>query len=312
MNIPDRQSQIAELQKVVIAASTLCWRQYRQMVQTWPVGFYYLNHFQNNDELRYALLMIYSGIGACKAGSLTDSGFTHTGLYTLIADYCRKIQKISGFTEGLDDEVLNTFPPEKRHPSDAESELRQAITDNLNHWGTIVRGISPTASTHPTTPELVKGDLLDQQVDVIVNAWNRNVIPWWLLLPQGVSGAIKRRGGCAPFREVAKAGIMPPGSAVLTGAGRLPFRGIIHVAGINLCWMATEYSVRQSVRSAMEIVNREGFQSVAFPIIGSGSGNRSRQWALDLMLDEFKQIESPARVVIVEYAKTENNLIARY
>lgn len=161
-------------------------------------------------------------------------------------------------------------------------------------------------------PELFKGDLLDQQVDVIVNAWNRNVIPWWLLLPQGVSGAIKRRGGCAPFREVAKAGIMPPGSAVLTGAGRLPFRGIIHVAGINLCWMATEYSVRQSVRSAMEIVNREGFQSVAFPIIGSGSGNRSRQWALDLMLDEFKQIESPARVVIVEYAKTENNLIARY
>ena len=40
--------------------------------------------------------------------------------------------------------------------------------------------------------ETVQGDLLDQDVDVIVNAWNRNVIPWWLLLPQGVSGAIKR------------------------------------------------------------------------------------------------------------------------
>jgi O-acetyl-ADP-ribose deacetylase len=35
---------------------------------------------------------------------------------------------------------------------------------------------------------LVQGDLLDQDVDVIVNAWNRNIIPWWLLLPQGVSG----------------------------------------------------------------------------------------------------------------------------
>ena len=42
---------------------------------------------------------------------------------------------------------------------------------------------------------VVEGDLLDQPVDVIVNAWNRNLIPWWLLLPQGVSGAIKRRGG---------------------------------------------------------------------------------------------------------------------
>ncbi len=46
---------------------------------------------------------------------------------------------------------------------------------------------------------VVEGDLLDQDVDVIVNAWNRNIIPWWLLLPQGVSGAIKRRGGTAPF-----------------------------------------------------------------------------------------------------------------
>ncbi len=42
---------------------------------------------------------------------------------------------------------------------------------------------------------VVEGDLLDQDVDVIVNAWNRNIIPWWLLLPQCVSGAIKRRGG---------------------------------------------------------------------------------------------------------------------
>ena len=50
--------------------------------------------------------------------------------------------------------------------------------------------------------EVVEGDLLDQNVDVIVNAWNRNIIPWWLLLPQGVSGAIKRRAGTAPFREV--------------------------------------------------------------------------------------------------------------
>src|SRR5687768_13024288 len=82
--------------------------------------------------------------------------------------------------------------------------------------------------------ETVSGDLLDQDVDVIVNAWNRNIIPWWLLLPQGVSGAIKRRAGYAPFREVGRHGPMPLGSAVFTSAGRLPHRGIIHVAGINL------------------------------------------------------------------------------
>jgi O-acetyl-ADP-ribose deacetylase len=41
---------------------------------------------------------------------------------------------------------------------------------------------------------------------MIVNSWNRNTIPWWLLLPQGVSGAIKRRGGTAPFNEVRRHG----------------------------------------------------------------------------------------------------------
>ena len=80
-------------------------------------------------------------------------------------------------------------------------------------------------------PEIIQGDLLDQDVDVIVNAWNRNIIPWWLLLPQGVSGAIKKRAGCQPFREVAKHGPIPLGQAVLTGPGRLPYKGIIHVAG---------------------------------------------------------------------------------
>ena len=89
--------------------------------------------------------------------------------------------------------------------------------------------------------QVVDGDLLDQDVDVIVNAWNRNIIPWWLLLPQGVSRAIKRRAGRAPFRELARKGPMPLGSAVLTTAGRLPHKAIIHVAGINLLWIV--YSI---------------------------------------------------------------------
>src|SRR5947199_9832222 len=100
---------------------------------------------------------------------------------------------------------------------------------------------------------IAEGDLLDQQTEAIVNAWNRNIIPWWLLLPQGVSGAIKRRGGIAPFVEVAKHGPIPLGGAVFTSAGRLPFKGIIHVAGINMLWRASERSIRDSVRNALHL-----------------------------------------------------------
>ena len=152
-------------------------------------------------------------------------------------------------------------------------------------------------------PNIVQGDLLDQDVDVIVNAWNRNIIPWWLLLPQGVSGAIKKRGGYGPFREVAKHGSIPLGGAVLTGAGKLPFKGIIHVAGISLFWHASERSIRGSVRSAMKIVDDEAFASVAFPVIGAGSGSFNRQRALDMMLAEFDTIKSGADVLIVEFVK---------
>jgi len=150
-------------------------------------------------------------------------------------------------------------------------------------------------------PEIVQGDLLDQKVEVIVNAWNRNVIPWWLLIPQGVSGAIKRQAGYGPFRELAKHGPMALGSAVLTSPGNLPLKGIVHVAGINLLWRASERSIRDSVRNAMMIVIYQGFRSVAFPIIGAGSGGYRTARALAVMLDAFEQISYDGLVRIVEY-----------
>ncbi len=67
--------------------------------------------------------------------------------------------------------------------------------------------------------QIVHGDL--QDVDVTVNAWNRNIIPWWLLLPQDVSRAIKKRGGYFPFRELGKFGPMALGGDVMAGAGKL-------------------------------------------------------------------------------------------
>lgn len=151
--------------------------------------------------------------------------------------------------------------------------------------------------------EIVEGDLLNQEVEVIVNSWNRNIIPWWLLLPQGVSGAIKRKGGLAPFREVRRFGPIPLGEARITTSGKLPFKNIIHVAGINMFWVATEYSVRQSVLNAMKIVNEKNIKSVAFPLIGSGSGNRGQQWSLNIMRHTFTEINSQAKVKIIKYKK---------
>ena len=147
----------------------------------------------------------------------------------------------------------------------------------------------------------IRGNIVEANTEVIVNAWNRNIIPWWLLLPQGVSGAIKKKAGYQPFKELAREGPIPLGCAVLTSSGKLKYRGIIHVAGINMLWRASESSIRDSVKNAMDVVTEKGFKSVAFPVIGAGSGGYSRSAALEIMEDEFSKITSPADVVIIDY-----------
>lgn len=150
---------------------------------------------------------------------------------------------------------------------------------------------------------IVQGDLLEQDVDVIVNAWNRNIIPWWLLLPQGVSGAIKRRGGIRPFKELAKHGSIPLGGAVLTSAGKLPFKAIVHVAGINMLWRASESSIRLCVRNALALAHEKGFRSIAFPLIGAGSGGFNQERAKVIMKEELAEMESPMEVRVMVYRK---------
>ena len=150
---------------------------------------------------------------------------------------------------------------------------------------------------------IVEGDLLDQDVDVIVNAWNRNIIPWWLLLPQGVSGAIKRRGGLAPFRELGRKGPIPLGGAVETGPGKLPYKAIIHVAGIDMLWRSSERSIRDSVRNAVCLASERGHRSIAFPLIGAGSGGGKPERVLEIMRDELARIGFQGEVRIVLFKK---------
>jgi O-acetyl-ADP-ribose deacetylase len=150
---------------------------------------------------------------------------------------------------------------------------------------------------------IVDGDLLDQQVEAIVNAWNRNIIPWWLLIPQGVAGAIKKRAGLAPFREVARHGAIPLGHAVVTGAGRLGFKHIIHVAGINMLWRASEQSIRDGVANALRAAREHGVRSLAMPLIGAGSGGFDESRVLALIVEALAAEPDDVEVTIVRFVR---------
>lgn len=71
--------------------------------------------------------------------------------------------------------------------------------------------------------EVLLGSLLDVKADAIVNPANS-----YGYMGGGVAGVIKRAGGEEIEREAIKKAPIPVGSAVITTAGRLPFKGVIH------------------------------------------------------------------------------------
>lgn len=75
---------------------------------------------------------------------------------------------------------------------------------------------------------LVRGDITERVVDAIVNAANSNVTHGGV-----VAAAIVANGGKIIQEESDKIGYIPTGNAVMTSAGKLPCRAIIHVVGLR-------------------------------------------------------------------------------
>lgn len=91
------------------------------------------------------------------------------------------------------------------------------------------------------------------------------------------------------------------GDAVLTSAGRLPFKAIIHIAALEWYWRATEKAVANGVRNALELAQQQGFSSIAFPALGSGTGGMSVDRSLHLMEQSVIQAATPLDVLLVEF-----------
>jgi O-acetyl-ADP-ribose deacetylase (regulator of RNase III) len=120
------------------------------------------------------------------------------------------------------------------------------------------------------TVRVVQGDLTQEPVDAIVNAANGH-----LMHGGGVAGAISRRGGPSIQREstawVQVHGAVPTGSAAITGAGDLVCRYVIHAVGPVWQGDGTEPAALSSaVRSALDLAQEHGLQSISLPGISSG------------------------------------------
>ena len=140
----------------------------------------------------------------------------------------------------------------------------------------------------PLTITVVQGSLLEAEAEVIVNAANSHG-----LMGGGVAGIIRREAGFQVEEEARKQAPIPVGMAVLTSAGRTKFRGIVHAPTMpEPAMRIPAYNVGAATRAALALADEQGFQSVAFPGLGTGVGKVSPQDAAREMINEIRQFHS--------------------
>jgi O-acetyl-ADP-ribose deacetylase (regulator of RNase III) len=117
--------------------------------------------------------------------------------------------------------------------------------------------------------EVVRGDLLREPTDAIVNAANGH-----LAHGGGVAGIISRAAGPELQQEsndlVRKRGPFPAGSAVVTTAGKLPFKGVIHAVGPRWGDGDEEAKLVGALTAAFACAQERGWTSVSFPAVSAG------------------------------------------
>jgi O-acetyl-ADP-ribose deacetylase (regulator of RNase III) len=100
----------------------------------------------------------------------------------------------------------------------------------------------------------------------------------------GVAGAIRRAGGEAIEREAVAKGPIPVGTAVATGAGRLPFRSVIHGAVMGQDLRTTAELIAQTTLSCLRLADELRLRSLALPAFGTGVGGFSLEECAPIMV----------------------------
>jgi O-acetyl-ADP-ribose deacetylase len=147
------------------------------------------------------------------------------------------------------------------------------------------------------------GDITSQNVDIIVNAANST-----LLGGGGVDGAIHRRGGPSILEECRKIRAsrfpqgLPAGEAIITTAGNLPAKHVIHTVG-PICRGNSEPDAKllaACYRNSLALAAQHQLHSIAFPAISTGAYGYPREQAAPVVSSTIESfLQSPSSVALV-------------
>ena len=133
-----------------------------------------------------------------------------------------------------------------------------------------------------TEIKVIRADITGLAVDAIVNAANNK-----LVMGGGVAGAIKKKGGREIEDEAVKAGPIKIGEAVVTGAGKLPSKYVIHAATMGMDFATDEIKIRAATGSALKEADKLNLNSIAFPALGCGTGGYPYLASAKIMAQEI-------------------------
>jgi O-acetyl-ADP-ribose deacetylase (regulator of RNase III) len=118
-----------------------------------------------------------------------------------------------------------------------------------------------------TELETIKGDITLLDTEAIVNPANT-----FLMHTGGLAAAIVKRGGMIIQQESKKMGNVPTGSAVITTAGNMKAKHVIHAVGPRYKdgKSGEAEKLQSAVRASMEVADKKKLKSIAIPAISSG------------------------------------------
>ena len=113
--------------------------------------------------------------------------------------------------------------------------------------------------------QLIQGDITEQTTDAIVNAANAQ-----LILGGGVAGAIRRKGGPAIQEECYRIGGTFIGGAVISTAGNLKAKHVIHAVGPRMGEGDEDNKLKNATINSLKVAEENNLKSITFPAISTG------------------------------------------
>jgi O-acetyl-ADP-ribose deacetylase (regulator of RNase III) len=146
---------------------------------------------------------------------------------------------------------------------------------------------------------LIQGDITERDVDAIVNAANSH-----LQHGGGVAGAIVRKGGQVIQEESNEIGYTPVGAAVITGAGKLRAKFVIHAVGPRMGEGGEDDKLKDAISNSLKLASTKGLKSISLPGISSGIFGFPKDRCAEILVKEalnYIEKNSKSSLQIIEF-----------